>query len=178
MKASKSKSLSIFNCVVPTPSAFFFFCWAAAWRRDVWCCFSKWLQGSGSGLHLTLFSSLLSLSLSPSLKWNDRSLIVSANTKEPKGCNSSPRGVFGWPIRAGGGSSPLLDEDVDKSNCVVKFFLTYIVFTTMSLKCTDCFLSCCLEYFIPSKETTLTSLTSHLYINKDNLIQVMTYFCC
>lgn len=50
VRVNKSKSFSIFNWVVPMPSAFV--CCATAWRRQVWCCFSKWLQGSSSSLIL------------------------------------------------------------------------------------------------------------------------------
>lgn len=114
VKVNKSKSFSIFNCVPPmsTPSCLEARCVMLFSQND--------FRGRSSGLSLSIFPPFpLYHSLSPSLsfflRWNDRFIIVSANTKEPRGCDSSPSGLFGCPIRARRGSSPSWDEDVDKA---------------------------------------------------------------
>lgn len=100
MKVNRSKSLSILN-VVPRRWGDYSWRWASAWRRDVWCLFPKMTTGKQPRFFL--------FSVPPSLRWNDRSRIVPANTKEPEGGDSSPQGVRGE-------RSAFLDDCGDNKN--------------------------------------------------------------
>lgn len=81
-----------------------------AWRRDVWCCFHKMTSGKLLWLGFDFFppSSFASSSLPAIYALTIGGLLFQQNTKEPKGCDSSPQVVlfWGWPIRGRGGNSP------------------------------------------------------------------------